>query len=362
MPAPKPTAFATLVSTYLSRIRHAADAPGASPELSLRPALDEFLNQVLVHQKKSQALHLSHEALAAAPDGDGKGMGHPDFILFTQKPVKAPVGYCEAESMDADLRKLTGHALHQNTRYRQNLDNFLLTNHLAFELWIGGQRVEHATLPDPRDLYQPDAAELNQLDRLLERFFSSNGAVNLPALKDPRDLAEALARRTRQLHAAVEDSLAAGSKYLHSLKATFQKVLLPDLKDTEFADLYAQTVAYGLFAARCAVQIKNNKGQHQPFDRQHAVEYIPKSNPFLVELFDHVSSHKIEEAIRWITDDIARLLDAAPYVSIRPRSNVWTQREDPTWTTLTPSSPRRAAGRGHSMWPRWQINTHNSIQ
>lgn len=328
MAATKSSPFASLVDTYLKRIAHASQAPGASPELSLRPALADLLQKALELQKKHRHFHLSHEALSDSADDTGKKIGRPDFILFTEQPVKAPVGYCEAESIDADLRSLKGHALHQNNRYKQNLDNFLLTNHLAFELYIGGQRVLHARLPDPRELITPDLAEVNQLEHLLDRFFTASTESTLAPLKSPRDLAEALARRTRQLHFAVQQALTSGSKYLLSLKSAFERVLLPQLKDEDFADLYAQTVAYGLFAARCAIQ-KDARTKPKPFDRQHAVEYIPKSNPFLRELFDHVSSHKIEDAIRWITDDIARLLDAAPYVSIRPQSRTLTRREDP---------------------------------
>lgn len=324
----KATPFASLVETYLKRIAHATQAPGASPELSLRPALAELLHKALEIQKKQRDFHLAHEAVSDGEDDAGKKIGRPDFILFTNKPVTAPVGYCEAESIDADLRSLKGHALHQNSRYKSNLDNFLLTNHLSFELYVGRQRVLHASLPDPRELITPDLAEINQLEHLLERFFSAVHEATIAPLKTPRDLAEALARRTRQLHFAVEQSLASGSKYLRTLKEAFERVLLPQLSDEQFADLYAQTVAYGLFAARCAIQ-KNEHTKPKPFDRQHAVEYIPKSNPFLRELFDHVSSHKIEDALKWITDDIARLLDAAPYVSIRPKSRTLTRREDP---------------------------------
>jgi predicted helicase len=359
MPPPKSSPFSVLVDTYLKRIAHAAAAPGASPELSLRPALDDLLQKALELQKKHKHFHLSHEALSDSADDSGKKIGRPDFILFTEQPVKAPVGYCEAESIDADLRSLKGHALHQNTRYKQNLDNFLLTNHLSFELYVGGHRILHAKLPDPRELIAPDLAEINQLEHLLDRFFTASYESTLAPLKNPRDLAEALARRTRQLHFAVEQALTSGSKYLKSLKDAFERVLLPQLKDADFADLYAQTVAYGLFAARCAVQ-KNDHSKPRPFDRQHAVEYIPKSNPFLRELFDHVSSHKIEDAIRWITDDIARLLDAAPYVSIRPKSRTLTRREDPVIhfyeTFLAAYNPKMREKRGVYYTPEPAVN------
>ncbi|MGL4399068.1 MAG: N-6 DNA methylase, partial [Luteolibacter sp.] len=169
--------------------------------------------------------------------------------------------------------------------------------------------------------------EIFELTHLLDRFFGSPN-VTLPALRAPKDLAEALARRTRQLNNAIHLTLQTDpASYLHSLKRSFEAELLPNLSDDEFADLYAQTVAYGLFAARCSIQ--NDAVAEKKFDRLHASEFIPASNPFLSELFQQITSRNLSADIRWITDDIARLLQAAPYVSVRPQSQRSSQREDP---------------------------------
>jgi hypothetical protein len=39
-----------------------------------------------------------------------------------------------------------------------------------------------------------------------------------------------------------------GAGSLHGQLQGFQQVLLPDLIDEQFADMYAQTICYGLFA------------------------------------------------------------------------------------------------------------------
>lgn len=55
--------------------------------------------------------------------------------------------------------------------------------------------------------------------------------------------------------------------------------LIPDMMDKqktpEFADMYAQSIVYGLFAARC------NHREGRPFERTSAAHEIPKTNPFL---------------------------------------------------------------------------------
>ena len=316
---PRMPDLAPVIADYLKTLAKAASAPGAAPELSLRPALDTFLHEVIKRLQRSSQFHLVNEGTTAGVKG------RPDFILYFNE---SPNGYVEAESIDSNLKKLTGHAKIQNDHYRENLDNFLLTNHLEFELWHEGKRIAEAKLPDPRDGFGvPTSQEIFGLTQLLDRFFGSPN-VTLPALKAPKDLAEALARRTRQLNNAIHVTLEnEPASYLHSLKRSFEAELLPNLSTDEFADLYAQTVAYGLFAARCAIQ--NDAVAEKKFDRLHASEFIPPSNPFLAELFQQITSKNLSADIRWITDDIARLLQSAPYVSVRPRSQRSTRREDP---------------------------------
>lgn len=226
------------------------------------------------------------------------------------------------------MRKLTGSAKIQNDHYSKNLDNFILTNHLDLELWHEGKRIATASLPDPRGGFSPPTdRETGELLYLLDRFYGSP-SVTLPALRDPKDLAQALARRTRQLNNAVSIALEHDEgTYLKKLKASFEAELLPNLSHAEFADLYAQTVAYGLFAARCAIQ--NDEKKERTFDRLHAQEFIPRSNPFLGELFQQITSKNLDADIRWITDDIANLLRAAPVVSVRSHGTSLTKRQDP---------------------------------
>lgn len=311
--------LSSAIHEYLKNLAKAANAPGAAPELSLRPSLDKLMQDAIKGLHRSERFNLVNEGTTAGVKG------RPDFILYFHE---SPNGYVEAESIDSNLKKLTGHAKVQNDHYCQNLDNFLLTNHLDFELWHEGSRVATASLPDPRNQFDPPSdREISALTNLFDRFFGSP-IITLPGLKSPRDLAEALARRTRQLNNAIHLTLQTDpNSYLHSLKRSFEAELLPNISEAEFADLYAQTVAYGLFAARCAIQ--NDAVAEKKFDRLHATEFIPASNPFLAELFQQITSKNLSADIKWITDDIARLLQAAPYVSIRPHSKTFIQREDP---------------------------------
>ena len=45
---------------------------------------------------------------------------------------------------------------------------------------------------------------------------------------------------------------------LHTQLSAFRDNLIPDLSIEQFADMYAQTIAYGLFAARCTNSTGND--------------------------------------------------------------------------------------------------------
>ena len=81
----------------------------------------------------------------------------------------------------------------------------------------------------------------------------------------------------------------------------FKNVLIHDITAKGFADVYAQTIAYGMFAARL----------HDPsldtFSRQEAAELIPKSNPFLRKLFGYIAGPDIDDRIKWIVDDLVKI-------------------------------------------------------
>ena len=131
--------FAPLVADYLKDLAKAGNAPGATPELSLRTPLENPSKGAIKSLGREKQFHLGNENTTPGLKG------RPDFILYSQD---SPVGYIEAESIDANIRKLTGAAKIQNDHYSRNLDNFILTNHLDFELWHEGKTIAKASLPD----------------------------------------------------------------------------------------------------------------------------------------------------------------------------------------------------------------------
>jgi hypothetical protein len=78
--------------------------------------------------------------------------------------------------------------------------------------------------------------------------------------------------------------------------------LIHDLDIKQFADMYAQTVVYGLFVARL------HDTSLDGFSRIEAEKLIPKSNPFLKWLFKQIASDdEFDDRINYIIDDLIQI-------------------------------------------------------
>ena len=246
-----------------------------------------------------------------------------------------PLGYIEAEAHGRDLDALTGHAEAQNARFIENLDNFILTNFVEFRLYRDGQLRETANITDAPD----------ELEALLERFLNA-GHVQIAS---PETLARYLARRTRELQTQIATTLTDEGSNIHAMFSAFKETLISTLTPDDFADMYAQTLAYGLFAARCTLPNATN------FSRHTAVQALPRSNPFLVQLFYHVTSPSLEQNapeqnVIYILDDIASLLRNVPTEMLRTAFAARNHLEDPVIhfyeTFLAVYDPQRRVDRG----------------
>ena len=121
-----------------------------------------------------------------------------------------------------------------------------------------------------------------------------------------KELAQELARVSREMEqiiAAYKESTL--NEYLRNLFNSFKRELLPNLKvsstnqkDYSFADIYAQTIAYGLFTARVFSHVRNPR---EDFNRQDAWDKLPETNPFLRQLFQGISEQPVEA----LGDDLA---------------------------------------------------------
>ena len=243
--------------------------------------------------------------------------GAPDFII-SRKDV--PLGYVEAKDIGEPLDKWEKDE--QLKRYRDSLANLILTDYMEFRWYVSGELRLATRLAKSQTngkLYA-EANGAQQLTELLQGFF----ATDIPVISSPKELAVRMAALARLIRSIIGKTFAEEGEHgaLHEQMEGFRKVLLHDLTAEQFGDMYAQTICYGLFAARC-----NSTGGH--FTRTHAAYDLPKTNPFLRKLFSHIAGPELDERIVWAVDNLAELLNRADITVILQDFGHNTRQEDP---------------------------------
>ncbi len=246
--------------------------------------------------------------------------GAPDFII-TRKDI--PVGYVEAKDIGKDL--LSKDFKEQFDRYRKSLNNMIITDYLNFRLYVDSEFVTSVKIAEINDgaiKFLPENYE--RFADLIKDFSAHRGQT----ITSPKKLAEMMAGKAKMLAQIIEQALHgdvetnADSTLKEQMKA-FLDVLIHDITPKEFADIYAQTIAYGMFAARL----------HDPdlatFSRQEAAELIPKSNPFLRKLFQHIAGYDLDTRIVWIVDALADIFRATDVAALLKNFGNATETRDP---------------------------------
>lgn len=228
--------------------------------------------------------------------------GNPDFRVWDGKAHIT--GYIEAKKPETyNLDPIA--VSEQLKRYLGTFPNLILTNFYEFRLYQHGMFVESVIIASPINATQmhitPPASHMDELAALLTRYFS----FSLPAITDPKSLANALAKRTRFLRDEIitielaEEEMQ-GKKVLLNFYESFKKLLINNLTIEQFADLYAQTLTYGIFAART-----RSEGE---FNRELIYKYIPGTLGILKSIFRFISLEEPPKALAVLIDDIADIL------------------------------------------------------
>ncbi|HEC35590.1 MAG TPA: DNA methyltransferase [Anaerolineae bacterium] len=285
----------TLFKTYLENLRNIIRT-GDAREESFYPALANLIWDVA---KATGRAEVQVTILPRPTEA-----GNPDFRVWDG--TSRIVGYMEAKPPTEELLDRV-EASEQLQRYRDTFPNLILTNFLEFRLYRNGQRVATAQLG--RSFVLTALEETPPLENsdavwdLLDQFLD----FSLPRPLTAENLAVELAKRTRFLRDVVRQQLdhetAIGNGHLLGFYEAFQKYLIGTLAPEEFADLYAQTITYGLFAARTRAT--------NGFSRRAAFDYIPHTIGVLRDLFRFISLGDLPEEMAWIVDDIAEVLAVA---------------------------------------------------
>ncbi len=270
--------------------------------------------------------------------------GMPDIAV---KRGQVPVGSVECKDIGQNLDKWEKDE--QLLRYRNSLPNLILTDYLEFRWYVEGELRGEARLGrlDRDGEVRSTRDGIKEVEELLRGFLLTEPPIAATA----QELARYMARAAKAIRDATEGALSqepeAGE--LHGQLQAFRQTLIPDLTPERFADMYAQTIAYGLFSACFELRRPPSGTGFQPveqdnkihsgrmpdpprrvrFTRQIASQHLPATNPFLQDLFDHITGRHMPQPVAEVVDNLAELLNRAEMGEIKDDFARRPDREDP---------------------------------
>jgi len=299
---------------YVNEVRRLY-ASGQTTEHSFRPALAKLFASVdptltVINEPK----HITD-------------VGAPDFV-FNRGDVA--IGWCEAKDIGKDIRKFaaTDYSKAQKDRYKKGLPNLIYTNGLDFEFIREGDATDFVTIADLLPGLPERTENFVTLENRL-RDFASETPLTVTSSKK---LAQMMAGKAalikdimgRALVADIagRDKGATPTDLIGQFEA-FRANLIHDITVEDFADIYAETIAYGLFAARLHDESAST------FSRSEALDLLPKSNPFLRELFIYIAGPTLDERLRRVIDELCDLFRATSMHDVLENFGKVTARQDP---------------------------------
>ena len=261
---------------------------GNAREHSYRGDLQDLLNKII----DDKDIVVTNEPARIV------NVGAPDYSI-TKKDI--PIGYIEAKDINKPLNSKD--YTEQFDRYKNALDNLIITDYMDFWFYKSGEltnKIKIAKIEDNKIV----ALEENFL--LFINNIKSFTTQISQTITSPSKLAKMMAGKARLLQNVIERAIISedesdANNSLREQLEVFKATLIHDITPESFADIYAQTIAYGMFAARL------HDDTMDTFSRQEAVFLIPKSNPFLRGLFNYVSGAECDDRIIWIIDSLAEI-------------------------------------------------------
>ena len=284
---------------------------GKATEHSYRPALAKLLGDLL------PKFTITNEPSRIQ-------CGAPDYIITKGKGATSiPVAFVEAK--DIGDNDLDGNRQHkeQFNRYKNSLDHILFTDYLDFHAYENGTSTQNIRIAEIRG----DKIALIKANIPMFLGMIAHLAESKPQkITNSSQLAQMMAAKARLLAEVVEKTLEADREKSGELAGqwkSFQSVLIHDLTERQFADIYAQTICYGMFAARL------HDDTPDTFSRAEAAELIPKTNPFLRKIFQSVATFDVDSSIVWIIDDLAETFRVTDTSEVMKNFGKATGQADP---------------------------------
>lgn len=289
------------MNTQIELLKHKiAGIPDSGNERSYYPALCNFLEE---YGKITLKLRAPQAVAEESLSKDDKNIGFPDITVRNGQnligwiEVKLPVDELSSEKFKVQFSK-----------YKDSLENIVFTNLREWELWQwtkdeGESKIESKRVAKVSfDVTKVNGVDSAEFENFLAKFFEGRAHET----RTPKQLALALAKKTRLLSKQVEEALDAHGMEsdLGKLKETFEKTLIQDIAPHQFANMVSETLAYSLFLAALE---HARRGNDVELTLTNAIDYLPTNVPVLADLYSLVK--KVATTIPSITDAARLLVD-----------------------------------------------------
>ncbi len=331
------------IAGYLSEVQQ-VHATGLATEHSYRSALQKLFESIATD-------------VGAINEPTGVKVGRPDFVFVREagKGAQITVGHCEAKDVGLDInpKSMNDFNKAQHARYVKALPNLNYTNGLDFAFYKNGQLARQISIGEPLMGIQAKPDQFAALANQLKDFC----AERLQTITSAAKLAEMMAGKAVLIKDILGNSLKEDKDLQTELAGQYQSFkdqLIHDLTADDFADIYAETIAYGMFGARL------HDTTLQDFTREEALTLLPKSNPFLRALFGYVAGPTLDDRIRRTIDELAEIFQATNLPKLFEDFGKFTQRNDPFIhfyeTFLAQYNPAKRKARGVWYTPEPVVN------
>lgn len=279
--------FQTYIQSVATKFSHLETS-----EMGYRTDFENLLKGIFPAEQK---YYIHHDAKAI--DGN-----KPDFVVLKGK---VPRLYIENKDLGLDLDKIE--KSNQISRYF-GYNNLILTDQIEFRFFRNGEKygetIKIATYDKSTRTISPLSENFETLAKTIIDFALSHKEP----IKRGKHLAQIMGGKAERIRNNVRDMLTSDSENyidLINIKKVVTENLISTLDDETFADMYAQTLVYGLFAARY------NDKSSETFSRAEARDLVPKTNPFLHSFFDHIAGASFPDRLRFIVDELCEVFTHA---------------------------------------------------
>ena len=251
--------------------------------------------------------------------------GVPDYKILKNDIA---ISFIETKNLNDKDLKGEKEKLHkeQFDRYKSALNTIVFTDYLTFHLYENGELTSSANIANIVN-QTIIATEDEKEEAVFLKIIQTLGNASPQKITQAGKLAEIMAAKAKLIATIIGSAMSENKtdedKNLHDKLSVFQKILVHDMDEKQFADFYAQTIVYGMFIARI------NDKTPKTFSRLEAAELIPSFNPFLKKIFKNIALAELHSCIVWIVDDLAEIFRVTDMAKVLRNYGKETGRKDP---------------------------------